>query len=146
MEGLKLKSYKDGADHRTIGYGHMIRPWEDLTEITKEQAEDLLHRDVMDAESAIRSMISVPLTQNQFDALVCFFFNVNPSKFRNTATHQLLNDGNYDVVPSRLLLWNKINVGGVMQESKGLTRRRLHEIALWKGTLTHETQIDHLPT
>lgn len=145
MEGLRLKPYKDSGDKFTIGYGHLIKRDESFTQITPEEAESILNQDIKHAENAVKDLVQVPLSQNQFDAMTCFLFNISPEKFKGSATLRMLNLGNYDAVSDRLKLWNKVDKGGYLVPERGLTKRRMHETALWDGVLTDESQFDNLP-
>ena len=71
-EGLELTAYLDENDGYTIGYGHLgAKKGETITE---ERANELLKQDVEEAENAVRTLVQVPLEQNQFDALVSFVY------------------------------------------------------------------------
>jgi hypothetical protein len=59
----------------TIGWGHLLKKGEKYEEITKEVAEALLKKDLETAEAALKRMVGVPLTQNQYDALVSVIFS-----------------------------------------------------------------------
>ncbi len=82
----------------------------------------------MFAEDAVTDLVKVPLSDNQFSALVAFVFNIGVGHFAKSTLLRELNAGQYDSVPGQLALWNHIN--GVV--NVGLTRRRAAEIALWK--------------
>lgn len=102
FEGCVLHVYNDKAKsaaypkgHATIGYGHLLHKGEytkkDPQVITQQQAEDLLREDAAKHEHAVNFCVKVPLTQNQFDALVSLSFNVGtgllekpPGKFTAT--------------------------------------------------------------
>lgn len=129
-EGCILKAYRDIAGLRTIGIGHLILPGENFPDgvsITKEKALELLSRDLSKCEIAIKKCISVPLNQNQFDALVSFGFNCGTGVYSTSSACKSLNEGKYEKVPEFLLLWSKANVNGVMQTVKGLYNRRKSE-------------------
>ena len=84
-EGVRLKAYKDTANIWTIGYGSIIysktgQPVKEGDVITQDNADKELVIDLHDVERVIGTMIKVPLTQNQFDALACLFFNIGSSK------------------------------------------------------------------
>ena len=111
--------YNDPAGHCTIGYGHLIhlgkidgraseKPYKNG--ITKAQALDLFKSDVAKYEAAVNSNVKVQLTQYQFDALVSFTYNIGISGFKGSSALKELNKGNYDAVPSKMLLWNKPKV------------------------------------
>jgi len=74
-EGLKLKAYKCPAGVWTIGYGHTrgVNPGD---KITPAQAEEYLVEDLQDCEEDVMELVTVPINQNQFDALVSFVYNI----------------------------------------------------------------------
>jgi GH24 family phage-related lysozyme (muramidase) len=126
FEGLKLKSYQDAVNVWTIGYGHTktAKPGQAISE---PEAERLLKADLHDAESAVNRMVRVPLTDNQFDALVSFVFNLGAGSFQRSTLLRKLNAGEYQVAANEFLKWNKAG-GRVLA---GLTRRRRAEQALF---------------
>lgn len=129
-EGCILKPYKDIAGLRTIGIGHLILPGENFPDgvaITREQAFELLAKDVAKCEVAIKKAIKVPLNQNQFDALVSFGFNCGTGVYTTSGACKALNNGEYEKVAPRLLDWSKAKINGVLQTVKGLYNRRKSE-------------------
>ncbi len=121
-EGLRLKPYLDVGGRSTIGYGHLLNHAPDPNwTITELEAEDLLKRDLELAEVGIMKAVKVPLTDNQFAALVAFAFNVGLGAFQKSTLLHLLNNGSD---PSHEFdRWNKVN--GVV--SLGLVHRRQAE-------------------
>lgn len=126
FEELHLTPYLCPANVWTIGYGH-TRTVRAGTRITLEQAEQLLEDDLNIAERAVMRLVAVPLTDNQFAALVSFVFNVGTSNFERSTLLQLLNRGWYEQVPAQLARWNRAS-GQVLG---GLARRRAAEARLW---------------
>ena len=134
FEGLYLKAYKCPAGVWTIGYGHTGIRHNDGTvysgrTVTEATAEALLYEDLAKFADRVSSFVKVPLTQNQFDALVSFDFNTGG--LAKSTLLKLLNAGGHDKVPAQLLRWNRAN-GKVL---RGLTRRRQSEANLWNGKL-----------
>lgn len=126
-EGLRLKAYLPTKnDVWTVGYGHTHGVYQGMT-ITEQQAEQFLHEDVKWAEDAVNQYVHVSLTQNQFDALVSFVFNVGTGNFSNSTLLRLLNKGDYKGAADQFLRWNK-QKGVVLN---GLTTRRKNERALF---------------
>ncbi|HUP26143.1 MAG TPA: glycoside hydrolase family protein [Candidatus Limnocylindrales bacterium] len=128
--------YNDAAGHATIGFGHLIHtgsingsePAEFKKGLTEEQGHQLLQKDLESAINAVRQFITVPLNQNQFDALVSFTFNAGNGALQESTLRKELNAGNYDAVPAQLMRW-------VMADGKvyaGLERRRKEESDVWK--------------
>ena len=133
FEGRRLEAYKCPAGIWTIGYGHTsaagapeVKPG---MVITKQEANDILIRDLVKYENAVDRLVKVPLTQNQFDALVSFTFNVGEGALAKSTLLKKLNAGNYDAVPAELMKWTK----GGDKELPGLVRRRRAEAAMWRG-------------
>ncbi len=141
VEATKLHVYLDSVGFPTIGTGHLLTKSE-LTSgkikingefikykngITYDQAGTLLQQDLESVINMVNNLVKVDITQNQFDALVSFTYNVGKSAFENSTLLKLLNQGFYDEVPVQLLRWNK--AGG--RTVKGLTNRRNAEIELW---------------
>ena len=139
LEGLKLKQYKCSAGKDTIGVGHVITTPGYVTingerisvkdGITKGQVIALLLEDIIPREDCVNKKITVPLTQNQFDALVIFVFNIGCGEFTTSTLRRILNQGDYAGVPAQLKRWNKVD-GKV---NKGLVNRRNAEITMWSA-------------
>lgn len=121
-EGFREHAYMDTGNVPTIGYGTTKGVKIGQT-ITMADAEAALKRDVSSAENTVTKSVTVKLTQDQFDALVSFVYNVGSGNFRGSTLLSLLNQGQYSQVPPQLLRWNKDN-GRVID---GLTRRRKAE-------------------
>lgn len=142
-EGCELKVYNDAAGLPTIGVGHLLTKSELMSGkiniggvpvkyadgITQQQAEALLSQDLGPTEQAVNNGVKVALSQNQFDALTSFTFNVGVAAFSGSTLLKLLNQGQYDQVPTQLLRWTRAG-GRVVQ---GLVNRRQNEIKLWNG-------------
>jgi lysozyme len=125
-EGLKLESYRDSCGVLTIGYGHTGNVVEDQF-LTPDQAEFFLQQDTAHAMQAVNRLVRVDLTQNQFDALVSFTFNVGVSGFGGSTVLARLNRRDYDGAADALLWWDKGTIKGKKQKLAGLTKRRRHE-------------------
>lgn len=121
-EELKLSAYLCPANVWTIGWGHTKTARKGMI-ITIEEAEKLFCDDLNPCENAINKLVTVPINQNQFDALVSFVFNVGVGAFRNSTLLRLLNQGNYNAAALQFKRWNKAN--GVVLA--GLSRRRKYE-------------------
>ena len=122
FEGCVLTSYQDQNNVWTIGYGHTENVTPGVT-ITKAQAVLYLNSDIISADSIINNLVKVPLTQNQFDALVSFVFNIGYSHFVLSTTLKELNLKNYNAAADALLLWKK----AAGKTDPGLVRRRIAE-------------------
>lgn len=137
-EGCVLHVYRDQAGYDTIGVGHLLtaddkKSGRFVNGITTEQSTELLRQDVGEAEDVVNSLVKVPLTQNQFDALVDFVFNLGKQRFQTSTLLKKLNAGDKDAVPREMLKWNKVRnpKTGKLEASKGITSRRQREAELW---------------
>lgn len=127
-EGFRARTYLDVAGFPTIGYGHRLLAQESYPNgISEPQAEQMLARDVCGAEQAVSRLVKVPLTQNQFDALVDFCFNLGSGRLASSTLLKALNGGRYDDAREQLLRWD-LAVG---MENAGLKARRAAEFELW---------------
>jgi len=125
-EGFRSKAYLCPAQVWTIGYGHTktAKPGDS---VTKLKAEQMLKQDLHIYEHAVRTIVKVPLNQNQFDALVSFCYNVGTNAFRNSTLVKQLNLKQYSTVRFQLSRWNKAN-GRILP---GLVSRREDEGSLF---------------
>ena len=140
-EGLMLKRYICPAGKPTIGVGHVILPGENYQEITKEQAIEILAKDVERFEKAVKKHITVSLNQNQFDALVSFIFNTGEGGIINTGVQKAVNSSDFASVPAKLEEWSKFRVNGVMKVNKGLLNRRKSEAQLFIKPIEAGTEV-----
>ncbi|HCQ9595909.1 TPA: lysozyme [Acinetobacter baumannii] len=131
FEGKRLNAYDDGVGVWTIGFGTIKYPngvrVKKGDTCTEQQAETYLKNDLTKFEVAINKLVKVPLTQNQFDALTSFTYNLGETNLANSTLLKKLNKGDYQGAADQFLVWNKAG-GKVM---KGLVRRREAERALF---------------
>ena len=128
FEGCELEAYKCPAGVWTIGYGH-IKGVQEGDVITLEEAEDMLVEELHEYESYVNEYVTVALSQNQFDALVSWVYNLGPANLKASTMLKVLNSGEYEDVPAQMKRWNK--AGGKVLE--GLIRRREAEACLFQG-------------
>mgnify|MGYP003134789563 FL=1 len=128
FEGCELEAYQCSAGVWTIGYGHTKDIVEGMT-ISKEQAEEMLVDELHEYENYINKYVTVALSQNQFDALVSWVYNLGPANLKASTLLKVLNQGKYEDVPAQIKRWNK--AGGKVLE--GLIRRREAEACLFQG-------------
>jgi lysozyme len=95
--------------------------------ITPEQAEALLRQDVQAAERAVLRLITVPLTDGQFDALVSFTFNLGAGALQRSTLRRKVNRGDHANVPAEFRKW--VWAGG--RKLEGLVKRREAELLLY---------------
>lgn len=132
-ESLALTAYRDIAGVWTNGYGHTGQDVYQKQEIDEGVAERWLRDDLREAENCITSRVKVPLSQNQFDALVSFTFNVGCGAFASSKLLKRLNTGHYEDVPEQMTRWNKAKINGKLQVSSGLVNRRALEVSTWSS-------------
>jgi lysozyme len=141
LEGFQSKVYHCSAGVKTIGYGHAIRQGEtfDHDEVTIDQANRLLKDDVTWAERAV-SRIFPHLSQNQFDALVLFVFNIGETQFVESNVCKYLKIRQVGTAISYWKQWNKVLHPKTKQLEvcKGLDNRRKKEIDLFSGDTASE--------
>lgn len=117
-EGLHLTAYKDYGGTLTIGYGHTKNVLDGM-QITQEQADILLMADIEKAKSIVnRYDIDYHFSQNEYDALVSFAFNIG-------SLYGLTLDGsrNKETIAQKILEYNKC-YGRTLP---GLVKRRQEE-------------------
>jgi lysozyme len=138
FEGLRLKAYKCPASVWTIGYGHTSAAGAPIVTpelvITKDEAEEVLARDMEQYEEGVRKYVKVDLTQGQFDALVDFAYNAGVGALQKSTLLKKVNAEKFDEVPAEFMKWTK----GGGKELPGLVRRRRAEVKLWRGLDTEK--------
>ena len=133
FEGCELEAYQCSAGVWTIGYGH-TKGVEAGDEISKEQAEEMLVEELHEYESYVNDFVTAPLSQNQYDAMVSWVYNLGPANLKASTMLKVLNAGEYEEVPAQMKRWNK--AGGKVLE--GLIRRREAESLLFLGKEWYE--------
>lgn len=110
-EGEKLSGYLDVVGIATIGVGHTGSvdgvPVSTSMVISEEKSTELLRKDLAIAEKAIARHVSVPLTQNQYDALCSLIFNIGVTAFANSTVKKKLDEKNYSAAAEAFLLWKR---------------------------------------
>lgn len=132
FEGEILKVYLDPVGLPTFGVGHLVKPDERAEfpvgkKITRATSREYLKADLARFETCVNSQVNVPITQNQFDALVSFAFNVGEKNFKRSSVLRNLNNRQFAKAADSLLAWNR-SKGRVLP---GLVRRRKAERALF---------------
>ena len=143
FEGCHYKPYLCPANLWTIGYGHVLYPEQaklklldrkkyelkkqDNREWSQEEVDDLLKQDLQRFERGVLRYITVPLKQNEFDALVSFSFNLGLGTLQRSSIRSKLNRGDKEGAIETLLKYCR--AGGKIL--KGLQRRRAAEADLF---------------
>ena len=129
FEGLRLTSYRCPAGVWTIGFGHTVGVVEGMS-ITRDAADRLLDLDIRDSEKTIDKQ-KLALSQNQYDALVSFVYNVGAGNFvRSTLLRKIAANPSDGSIRAEFLRW--VYVG--KEVSLGLVRRRKAEVELYFST------------
>ena len=132
FEGFRKDAYICPAGVPTIGYGTTLiegSPVRMGMTINESNAEKLLRNQIDKTYSpAVVRNVKVPLNQNQFDALVSWTYNLGEGALISSTMLKLLNQGDYDSVPTQMMRWTKAN--GV--DLPGLVRRRQAEADLFR--------------
>lgn len=133
FEGLRLKPYLCSARIPTIGYGNTYYPngvRVTLLDkpITKDYAFEIF-KDIADKfAKRVASMVKKPLTQNQFNSLVSFAYNVGTGNFSTSTLLKKVNANPNDLsIRAEFMRWNRANKVVV----RGLTIRRKKESDLY---------------
>lgn len=129
-----LTAYMDAVGIWTIGYGHTGKTHNDGTVkrgrvISVQEAEALLAADLNYFADKVRDMVKVPVTVDQFAALVAFAFNLGETNLRSSTLLRNLNAGKYTEAAEQFNRW----VYAGKTKLKGLVRRRTAERLLFQG-------------
>lgn len=126
FEGFRASAYLDPVGIPTIGYGFTkgVRLGDTITRI---EAHLRMERELGEYERGVMRACKVEPNQNQFDALVCFAFNVGVAGMSRSSVIKAHNRGDTQAAARAFGLWNK--AGGKV--FAGLTRRRAAEGALY---------------
>ena len=126
-EGLQLAAYVCPGGKLTIGYGHTGPDVTEGRRINVEEANALLEHDVQRFELAVNELVTVPMTQGMFDALISFSFNLGAGSLKSSTLLKKLNADDREAAADEFLKWNKAK-GKVLA---GLTARRESERELF---------------
>jgi len=135
FEGLRLTAYPDPAtngDPWTIGYGHTGPEVHKGMTITQEQAEELLMQDVKKAAATVNAKVTTDITQEEFDALVDFVFNVGAGNFNASTLLKKVNAGDIHGAADEFLKWDM----AAGKHMVGLLKRRHAEAEEFLSSMT----------
>ncbi len=140
QKGIELiKKYEDfsatpylDADGFAIAWGHQIKKGENYNNITRQEGDALLIRDLKTVyEPAVRKHVKVSLTQGQYDALCSFVYNFGEEKLKRSTLLKKLNKGDYKGAADEFTHWINVYVnteeGYVRSPLLGLVKRRTEE-------------------
>jgi lysozyme len=127
FEGLRLTAYRDQGGVWTIGYGHTGKDVHSGLTITEERADSLFDKDVEWVEDAVNKDVTVALTQNEFNALCSFTYNLGAGALNSSTLLKDLNKREYQAAADQFPHWDHVDG----KEDKGLKNRREKERTLF---------------
>lgn len=132
-EGFSADPYLCPAGVVTIGYGSTyyengVKIKMSDPPVSEKRADAMLRNIVRHYELGVDSMTRDDITQNQFDALVSFAYNVGLEAMRKSTLLKKVNANPNDrLISNQFLRWNRSR-GRVLQ---GLTNRRIEEARIY---------------
>jgi lysozyme len=130
FEGYRANSAQMADGRWTIGYGHTLTAREGA-KVSADDAEALLMYDLIAVAHAVNEHSYTPLTQNQFDALTSFAFNIGVENFRRSAVLRRINEGALIQAACAMDMWRKADFAGERIVIDALVRRRSAEKTLF---------------
>jgi lysozyme len=130
FEGYRMKAAQLPDGRWTLGYGHTLTARGGAS-VSEQDAEALLLYDLITVAHAVNENVYTPLNQNQFDALVCFAFNIGTENFVRSAVLRRLNEGALLQAACEMEMWRKADFEGERIVIDALVRRRSAEKALF---------------
>jgi lysozyme len=130
FEGFREKAAQLPDGRWTLGYGHTLTARAGAY-VSERDAEALLMYDLIGVAHAVNQSIYTPLTQNQFDALAAFAFNIGADNFRRSGVVRLINEGQLLKAACAMELWRRADFEGKRIVVDALVRRRAAEKALF---------------
>lgn len=109
-EGKRTEAYRDSEGIPTIGIGftHIHgRPVNMSDKLTVEQITKMLPQILKEYEDAVNEAITMPMFQHEFDAFVCFCFNIGANAFKLSGVVKAFNSGNKVLAAVRMFQWLK---------------------------------------
>jgi lysozyme len=133
FEGYRDKTYTCAGGKPTIGFGHVLKENENFANgLSRKDAEKLLEKDIEVHVFKLTRMVTVPLTQWQFDALASFIYNLGEKNLGDSTLLKYLNDKKYEQVAPQFLRW----CFAKKQYLPGLFKRRLAEMFVFQDGTT----------
>jgi len=132
FEGLRLAAARLPDGRWTMGHGHTQYAREGAT-ITAADAEAFLIYDLIPVAAVVNEEVIPQVSQSQFDALVCFAFNVGVEAFRQSAVLQRVNQERMTEAALAMAIWRSGAFDGRRVVLDALVRRRSAEEALLLG-------------
>lgn len=133
FEGFSAKPYLCSAKIPTIGFGSTYYSNNKRVtlldkEITKKEALEIFKTIADKYANKVSNLVTSPLNQNQFNALVSFAYNVGIFAFMDSTLLKKVNKNHNDItIALEFKKWNKVN----KKEVAGLTKRRIYEANIY---------------
>lgn len=128
FEGLRLDAYWDSyGGVWTIGYGHTGHDVNQTTHWSQQQADEALAKDLKSFESSLAQEIKVSISQNMWDALMSFIYNLGAGCLANSSMLALINEEKFEDAATHFNSY--VYAGGVALP--GLITRRASEKKLF---------------
>tara|TARA_X000001382_G_scaffold14966_2_gene9619 strand:+ start:2880 stop:3323 length:444 start_codon:yes stop_codon:yes gene_type:complete len=132
FEGFRSKPYFCSAMVATIGFGSTwsfdgSRVTLSHRSITKDEAEELLLREIRKSEKAVDRLIKVELNENEHSALQSFVYNLGSGRLQSSTLRRKINRGDFEGAADEFPKWRR--AGGKIL--KGLVLRRAAERKLF---------------
>lgn len=131
-EGMVRTAYVDPVGVVTVCAGH-TRTAKLGQRLSDEQCRELLKQDVQHAEASVKRLVRVPVTQEQYDALVSFTFNMGEGALAKSTLLRHVNAGNCWAAGREFDRWIYGRVNGKAQVLPGLVKRRADERRAWES-------------
>lgn len=131
FEGFRPRAARLPGGGWLIGYGHTATARAGLQITPRDAALILRHHDLPRFEQQVAEQVLTPLSQNEFDALVSFAFNIGLDAFAGSDVVAALNAGDRPQAANAMWAWRLANVSGELRVVDALARRRAAEIALF---------------
>lgn len=135
-EGVRLRSYLDSGGIWTIGRGMTEGVTEGMV-ITPNQEEVMFAKTLVQYEQAVTRLVTVPLTQSQYDSLVSLVYNIGIGAFGKSTLLRLLNIVDYSGAADQFLRWDMDNGKHI----PGLLKRRERERTMFLRGILPDTPI-----
>lgn len=125
-EGLRLTPYRCPGGMLSIGYGHVLERY--VARISEAKANQYLFTDMNIRANDIKRLVTVPLNQNQLDALVCLVFNIGTNAFAESTLLKYINEKKpIEDIRHLWMQWHHVK----HKDSAGLMARRKEESDLY---------------
>lgn len=118
-----------------IGFGH-VRSGQAGGPVSEFEAAHLLSLDLAPIEKAVNALVTKPLSQTQYDALVSFASSIGVKAFETSQVLRRVNSGQFIAAACAMDAWRKGEVAGALEVVDALVRRRAGEKAMFLRDLS----------